>query len=115
MNQTPSASSDQRMKDEIAKMTYDIGWFAEAPLVSFKWKVGFDENVHIGTYAQYWQDKIPEIVDDVHEVNIYGEKNGASHLSLRYEEMLTAGMVTAAREIVKLRNEVNELKQLLNV
>ena len=115
MNQTPSTSSDQRMKDEIAKMTYDIGWFAEAPLVSFKWKVGFDENVHIGTYAQYWQDKIPEIVDDVHEVNIYGEKNGASHLSLRYEEMLTAGMVTAAREIVKLRNEVNELKQLLNV
>lgn len=115
MNQTPSTSSDQRMKDEIAKMTYDIGWFAEAPLVTFKWKVGFDENVHIGTYAQYWQDKIPEIVDDVHEVNIYGEKNGASHLSLRYEEMLTAGMVTAAREIVKLRNEVNELKQLLNV
>ena len=115
MNQTPSTSSDQRMKDEIAKMTYDIGWFAEAPLVSFKWKVGFDENVHIGTYAQYWQDKIPEIVDDVHEVNIYGEKNGASHLSLRYEEMLTAGMVTAAREIVKLRNELNELKQLLNV
>ena len=115
MNQTPSTSSDQRMKDEIAKVTYDIGWFAEAPLVTFKWKVGFDENVHIGTYAQYWQDKIPEIVDDVHEVNIYGEKNGASHLSLRYEEMLTAGMVTAAREIVKLRNELNELKQLLNV
>ena len=115
-----SSGSDERFKDKIEDKAYSVDDFANAPLFSFTWAEepaplldeygeddvkpyiqGKDETEHVGTTAQYWKEKIPELVTGSEE-DRYG---------LDYSTLGTVGAITNAREIVSLKQTVHELTQ----
>lgn len=97
-----TVSSDRRMKDELENITdMPIDWFADAPLVKFCYMNDTQRTPHIGSYAQYFEDILPETVSET-EDPVTKEK----HLSLDYTGVTVAGVITAAREIVALKKEV---------
>lgn len=115
-------ASDERFKDKIEDKEYAVEDFANAPLFSFTWTPEpepleledddseakactntVDTDEHVGTTAQYWKDKIPELVSGSDE-DRYG---------IDYSTLGTVGAITNAREIVKLKQENEELKARL--
>ena len=115
-------ASDERFKDKIEDKEYAVEDFANAPLFSFTWTPEpeplefedddsevkacnntVDTDEHVGTTAQYWKDKIPELVSGSDE-DRYG---------IDYSTLGTVGAITNAREIVKLKQENQELKARL--
>ena len=102
--------SDIRMKDIIEDTEVGVDKFAESPLFKFKLKKRPNDRVHIGTSAQYWQDIVPDVVETGAEFNEQGEVVG-DHLLLDYTELSYAGVVALAREVKRLRAEVEELKK----
>ena len=106
--------SDARNKNITEYKEYDVDDFARAPLFSFTWKQSNDQREHIGTTAQYWQPLIPETVSDVLEYDKDGKIITGHHLSLDYITLSFAGVVTLAREVVRLREELENLKHSYN-
>lgn len=93
-----SQASDIRLKEKIGDLAPEIDMFADAPLFSFAWKSGKGKPVNVGTSAQYFQQAMPEVVNDMPD----------GHLGLDYNGMNTAGVITAAREIVALKKDAEE-------
>lgn len=119
---TWTQASDERFKDKIEDKEYSIEDFANAPLFSFTWTPEpepleledddsevkactntVDTDEHVGTTAQYWKNRIPELVKGSDE-DRYG---------IDYSTLGTVGAITNAREIVKLKQENEELKARL--
>lgn len=119
---TWTQSSDERFKDKIEDKEYAVEDFANAPLFSFTWTPEpepleledddsevkactntVDTDEHVGTTAQYWKNRIPELVSGSDE-DRYG---------IDYSTLGTVGAITNAREIVKLKQENQELKARL--
>ena len=95
---TVNQTSDIRLKKKINVLTPGIDTFADAPLFSFSWKNGKGKPVNVGTAAQHFQRALPEVVTE--------GKDG--YLRLDYNGMNTAGVITAAREIVALKKDAEE-------
>jgi len=94
-----TAASDQRKKDFVEDATLTADQIAEAPAVKFTWKDKRDEKVHAGTYAQYWQNVLPEVVTEKDDT-----------LGLNYGAASMVATINLAREVVELRKMVMELK-----
>lgn len=106
-------TSDIRIKDIQSDVSINLEDIANAPLFLFKWKEGGDNLTHVGTSAQYWKEKVPELVSEANDER--------KTLSLEYEVLGTAGSIAIAKEVVSLKEEIKllqaqiaELKQLLN-
>lgn len=106
-------TSDIRIKDIQSNVSINLEDIANAPLFLFKWKEGGDNLTHVGTSAQYWKEKVPELVSEANDER--------KTLSLEYEVLGTAGSIAIAKEVVSLKEEIKllqaqiaELKQLLN-
>lgn len=106
-------TSDVRIKDIQSDVSINLEDIANAPLFLFKWKEGGDNLTHVGTSAQYWKEKVPELVSEANDER--------KTLSLEYEVLGTAGSIAIAKEVVSLKEEIKllqaqiaELKQLLN-
>ncbi len=98
-------NSDETLKDKVADVELSAEQIAEAPSIKYTWKdkeKGSD--VHIGTIAQYWQDIIPEAVSE--------GKDGK--LSLNYQGLSMAAVISLAKEVVELKAKVAELENKLN-
>ena len=95
-----TAASDERKKDFVEDAILTAEQIAEAPAVKFTWKDRRDENVHAGTYAQYWQKVLPEVVTDKDD-----------SLGLNYGAAAMVSSINLAREVVELRKMVLELKE----
>lgn len=106
--------SDIRKKNVLEYKEYSVELFARAPLFGFTWKEGSDRREHIGTSAQYWQPLIPETVSRITDHSKDGRTIIGEHLSLDYISVTYAGMVTLAREVMSLREEISKLKQCIN-
>ena len=108
-----STGSDIRLKDEVGKLEKRVEEFAEAPLVRFTFKADEDKVIHVGSYAQYWQNVLPESVTATENPVTKQE-----YLSMSYSEIAFVGMVTNSREIVTLKAAVkardNKIKTLEN-
>lgn len=102
--------SDIRNKDIIDYVEYDIDVFADSPLFSYTLKNGDDKRKHIGTSAQYWQPIIPETVSRITDYDKDGKAVVGEHLALDYITVSYAGVVSLAREIRKLKEEIERLK-----
>lgn len=106
-------TSDMRLKNVQQDLSMSIDDIANAPLFLFKWREGGDSLTHVGSSAQYWKEKVPELVSEAND--------DIKTLSLEYEVLGTASSITIAKEVVSLKEEIKllkaqivELKQLLN-
>lgn len=98
-----TAASDQRKKDFVEYAVLTAEEIANAPAVKFRWKDKRDEDVHAGTYAQYWQKVLPEVVTDKDDT-----------LGLNYGATAVVGLVNLAREVVDLKETVKEQRKIID-
>ena len=107
--------SDMRLKtvtSQVSDLTVDD--IARAPIFNFTWNYFEDKREHVGTSAQYWLTKLPNVVDG----------RGAEALSMDYSATALAAAVMTARKVMdheerikaleaeneRLRNEIERLK-----
>lgn len=65
---------------------------ANAPLFKFTWNDGTDNDMHIGSAAQYWQTILPELV-------IQGSDEDLT-LAMQYDVIALASAITVAKTVV---------------
>lgn len=99
-NADVTAASDKRKKDFVENVNLTVEQIAKAPAVKFRWKDKRDELVHVGTYAQYWQNVLPESVS---------EKNG--NLGLNYGAAAMVSVIRVAERVVTHEEEIEQLKK----
>lgn len=102
-NLAMSVSSDERIKTIKGNLEPEIEDIAKARIVDFTYNNDESNTVHAGSIAQDWQNVIPNAVN----------KNEDGMLSLDYGAIATVSAVTAAKEIVKLKQENEQLKARL--
>ena len=96
-----TALSDIRKKDVI---TYEwspcISAIAEAPIIRYTMKDDEQKRERIGSVAQYWQKVMPEAVTE----------DAEGTLSMNYGEISLASVIALAREVKKLKAEIERMK-----
>ena len=102
-----NVSSDERVKTIVDNIEPSIEDIANVRIVDFKYKNDKSNTVRAGSIAQDWQNVVPNAVK---EFTMDGEE---STLSLDYGAVATVSAVTAAKEIVKLKQENEQLKARL--
>ena len=102
-NLAMSVSSDERIKTIKNNLEPEIEDIAKARIVDFTYNNDESNTVHAGSIAQDWQNVIPNAVNE----------NEDGMLSLDYGAIATVSAVTAAKEIVKLKQENEQLKARL--
>lgn len=102
---TITQTSDITKKDVFSyDPAFTVESVANAPIVYFTWKEGRDTNKsHAGSIAQYWQDVVPECV--------HGEEGS---FSVEYGTLGLLTSIVNAREILLLKQEIENIKQQLN-
>ena len=93
-------TSDVRYKNIIDNIEVKIEDIANLPIFNFNWKDS-DNNQYCGTSAQEVQKILPNAVQ------------GDDKLSLDYGVLATISSVTCAKELVEIKKQLNELKQLI--
>lgn len=97
-------SSDKTMKTKVSDVKLSIEQIAKAPSIKFKWKdENRDKETHIGTYAQYWQTVLPELVS----TGLGGK------LMLDYAALATVSSIAIAKEVQDLKERVEMLEKKL--
>ena len=106
-----AALSDERKKDVKGDITLTVDQVAKAPAVKFGWKDKKNPGVFVGSLAQYWQEAMPEVVQD-HD----------GTLSLDYQVTALMSSIVTARKVVnheerikQLEHENQELRKRLNM
>ena len=94
------STSDENLKDIVENFTLSLKDIADAPLVKFTWKDKNDDRINVGSIAQYWNNILPEAVD-------MGEDGT---LSMDYSKLALSSAISLAREVQKLRKEIERLK-----
>ena len=96
-----TALSDMRKKDECGMVGLTVEQIANAPAVQFTWKGDrAKEGLQVGTYAQYWQAVLPEVVMD---------KGG--ELSMQYGVTALVSAIITARKVVDHERRIAELER----
>ena len=98
-----SVTSDERQKNIIDELEPSIEDIAAVRVVDFSYKRDRFNTPRAGSIAQDWQEVIPNAVTE----------NQEGILSLDYGAVATVSAVTAAKEIVKLKQENEQLKARL--
>lgn len=97
-----TALSDARKKDIVGDIDLTVEQVANAPAVKFYWKDKRDNDLHVGSIAQYWQPILPETVY---------EKN--DELSMDYSVIGLSAAKVVAKRVVDQGQEIKELKEEL--
>ena len=94
--------SDLRLKDiQNPSKQINIEDIANAPVITFKWKnKDIDEDVHIGTSAQYWNEILPEAIS----VSFDG------YLSMDYSAAALSSAITVARKTIEHEEKIKQLE-----
>lgn len=103
-----NVTSDERLKTIIDNVEPTIEDIANVRVVDFKFNNDETNTIHTGSIAQDWQDILPNAVKS----NVDKDTN-EEYLSLNYDAVSVVSAVTAAKEIVKLKQENAELKERL--
>lgn len=96
-------ASDKRLKENITDLFINSETIAQMPSIYFNF-IG-KEDKHVGTIAQEWQKILPEVVKTT--------SNGT--LSMDYASTSMVCAISLAKEIVKLKEEIEELKEAVNL
>ena len=90
--------SDIRYKDVIESREISLEDIAYAPLFTFRWNNGTDNDIHLGTSAQYWENRTPWLV------------KGKDFKGLDYSTLAVAGIISIARKTMNHEARINELE-----
>lgn len=102
-SRTITTGSDENLKDIVCDTTVAVENIASTRTVDYRFKS--DENhIYTGAIAQDWQSILPNAVKSI---------DNEGHLGLDYSSAALVSAVVDAREIVKLKQENEELKQRL--
>ena len=93
--------SDIRKKNVVGFCNgFSVKDIANAPLIQYTLKGDLDDgHRHIGSVAQYWQKVLPDTVNEVDDT-----------LSMDQESILMASVITLARKVMSLENQIIQLK-----
>ncbi len=104
-----NSSSDKKLKKNIQPITSSLEKVLQMKPVSYQWKEGNDQSIHIGFIAQEMETIIPEIVQAPKQTkNISGEME-ESYYSMSYSELipvLTQAIQELNEEILLLKEEL---------
>lgn len=95
-----STTSDKRLKDIKENLDLPIETFAEAPAVKFEWKNNKELGMQAGTIAQYWEEKLKEVV----------HKGEDGNLSMQYDVAALLGTITIAKKVVEQEDRIKKLE-----
>ena len=104
---TCSQTSDENAKNIINEISPSIEDIANVRIVDYEFKFDLG-NIHSGSIAQDWQNILPNTVS-----LLVDPETNIETLGLDYSSTALISSVVAAREIVKLKQENEELKQRL--
>jgi hypothetical protein len=94
--------SDIRKKDVIEReVKLSIDDIANAPLIYYSLKGEKAHKVRLGSVAQYWANILPETVN----------KGADGVLSMQYDVQALTSVIALAREVKRLKEEVERLKK----
>jgi hypothetical protein len=96
-----TALSDARKKNVVGDIALTIEQIANAPAVKFYWKDKHDEDLHVGSIAQYWQKVLPQTVK---------EKNG--ELAMDYSVIALMSGITIARKVEDHESRLRRLERM---
>ena len=103
-----TAASDARAKNILGNVNLDLKYMADAPNILYEWKnkEQHDDNIHVGSLAQYWlkDEKAKYLVSQ-------GKDNG--EYSLNYGALATSMAISIAKEVVKHDDEITRLKKVV--
>lgn len=99
-----NTSSDLRLKSILRGIPITVEQVAAAPSFLYRWKNGKDGRAYAGSAAQYWQQVLPEAV-------LKGEDG---YLSMEYDRLALAAVITTARTVVDHETRIRDLEQKMN-
>lgn len=97
-----ASGSDIRFKNIVENTSLDINDIANAPLFTFKWNDREDSKVHLGTSAQYWEDKSDGLV------------TGEDFKTLNYASLGVAMGISLAKKAVNHEERIKVLEERIN-
>lgn len=100
-----STTSDKRLKDVKENIDLPIETFAEAPAVKFEWKNNKELGMQAGTIAQYWEEKLKEVVHEGEDGN----------LSMQYDVAALLGTITIAKKVVEQEDRIKKLEEQIEL
>lgn len=95
------SSSDIRYKNVIKHSCIDLSNLAALPIFLYTWKDKRDNTIHIGSSAQAVEQVIPQLVTE----------NSTGFKSLNYSILGTVAGITACKELVTQKSELQQLKE----
>ena len=98
-----SQASDARKKDIVGDIELTTSQIANAPAVEFYWKNGDHMTKNVGTIAQYWQETLPSVVN-----------NMGDSLAIDYATLGVVSSIVLAREVEILKRRIEELERALS-
>lgn len=97
-----TSMSDERLKNKIEDIVLDIDDIANAPAIRFTWsKEGYDKKEHIGSYAQYWLDCLPAVVEEE-----YG-----GYYSMQYGQAALISAISIAKVVTDHDDRISALEK----
>ena len=100
-------SSDIRLKENFVDFQLTLEQMANSPLFKFNFK-GHQDQLQVGTSAQYWEPIIPEAISKK-----YNDRDKNEYLGLNYANVAFAAAISLAKEVKQLKEEVELLKSQL--
>jgi hypothetical protein len=98
-----TAGSDARYKTRLYDVSVDIDTIANAPLFDFKWNDREDDNIHLGTTAQYWANTAFK-----HAVR---PTNDDRLWTMSYGQIAMANSIIIARKVVNHEERIKQLEE----
>ena len=95
------ADSDIRYKNVIKHFCIDLSSLAALPLFLYTWNDKQDDTIHIGSSAQAVEQVIPQLVTE----------DSTGFKSLNYSILGTVAGITACKELVSQKSEIEMLKE----
>ena len=97
-------TSDIRRKKDMSDIALTVEQIANAPVFTFFWNDGTDEDQHAGTSAQYWQKVMPQVVtaanDEMHT------------LSMQYDVPALIAATILARKVEDHESRLRRLEKM---
>lgn len=96
-----STTSDERLKDVKENVELSVDTIAEAPSVKFEWKNNKELGEQVGTIAQYWEEKLPQVV----------HKDDEGNLSLQYDVTALLSSISLAKKVKEQDERIKSLEE----
>ena len=100
-------TSDIRRKKDMSDIALTVEQIANAPVFTFFWNDGTDEDQHAGTSAQYWQKVMPQVVTAANDE--------MQTLSMQYDVPALIAATILARKVEDHESRLRRLEKMFAI